>query len=354
MINRRISRRKALVGIAATGAASSFPAPFLSAQEPKAKIRLGVVPLISSGPIFLAQARGFFDRVNLELDVRTFADGALAIPALVAGELDATVSTANAGLFNTVARGAPFRLAFDRGVEKPGSGTMQLVVSNEMHKAGVTSIKEFAKLKGKRAILQAVGGVDHYLIGISLEKAGLNPLTDINYQPGLTYPDIVKAMGAGQCDVAQIPVPLGMIAERNNAGKMIEAGYDVDPNMQLAGWAMPVNFLKNNMSAAIRLAMVHTHAARLYNKAAAEKDPAVIKIIHDAIKVPEAIITMAAPRWTWFNEDGGIDTASVMKQGRFWQKMKLAPAGDFKEDQIFDLTPAREAAKRLEEKNPFI
>jgi len=349
-----VTRRKVLGGVAAAGAMSTFPAPFVSAQEPKAKLRLGVVPLISSGPIFLAQARGFFDRVNLDVELKVFADGALAIPALVAGELDTTVSTANAGLFNTVARGAPFRLVVDRGVEKPGSGTMQLVVSNEMHKAGLTSVKNFSMLKGKKALLQAVGGVDQYLIGISLEKVGLNPLTDINWQPGLTYPDIVKAMGAGQCDVAQIPVPLGMIAERNNAGKMIEAGFDVEPNMQLAGWAMPVSYLKANMSAATRFAMVHTHAARLYNKAAAEKDPAVIKIIHDATKVPEALITQAAPRWTWFNEDGSIDTASVMKQGRFWQKMKLAPAGDFKEEQIFDLTPAREAAKRLAEKNPFI
>ena len=354
MIKRWINRRKLLGGAAAVGAMSSFPAPFLSAQEPKAKIRLGVVPLISSGPIFLAQARGFFDRVNLEVDPRTFADGALAIPALVAGELDATVSTANAGLFNTVARGAPFRLTIDRGVEKPGSGTMQLVVSNDMHKAGLTGIDKFAMLKGKRAMLQAVGGVDQYLIGLAMEKAGLDPLTDIIWQPGLTYPDIVKAMGAGQCDVAQIPVPLGMIAERNNAGRMIEAGYDVDPNCQLAGWAMPVNYLKANMSAAIRFAMVHTHAARLYNKAAAEKDPAVIKIIHEATKVPEALIAAAAPRWTWFNEDGSIDTASVLKQGRFWQKMKLAPAGELKEDLIFDLTPAREAAKRLSEKNPFV
>ncbi len=354
MILRRIDRRKVLGGAAALSAMSTFPAPFVSAQEPKAKIRLGVVPLISSGPIFLAQARGFFDKVNLEVDARTFADGALAIPALVAGELDATVSTANAGLFNTVARGAPFRLTVDRGVEKPGSGTMQLVVSNEMYKAGLTSVSKFAMLKGKRALLQAVGGVDQYLIGIALEKAGLDPVTDINWRPGLTYPDIVKAMGAGQCDVAQIPVPLGMIAERNNAGKMIEAGFDVDPNMQLAGWAMPAAFLKANMSAATRFAMVHTHAARLYNKAAATKDPAIIKIIHDATKVPEALIAAAAPRWTWFNEDGSIDRASVMKQGRFWQKMKLAPAGEFKEELIFDLTPAREAAKRLAEKNPFI
>ena len=88
------TRRSVLKGAAAVGVASSFPAPFVSAQEPRAKIRLGVVPLISSGQVFLARAYGFYDKVNLDIEYSSFADGALAIPALVAGELDATVSTA--------------------------------------------------------------------------------------------------------------------------------------------------------------------------------------------------------------------------------------------------------------------
>ena len=75
------------------------------AQEPKTKIRLGIVPLISSGPIFVAAAKGYFDKVNLDVDIKYFADGALAIPALIAGEIDCTVSTLNAGLFNAVSQG---------------------------------------------------------------------------------------------------------------------------------------------------------------------------------------------------------------------------------------------------------
>src|SRR3712207_9132547 len=64
-----------------------------------------------------------------------FADGVLAMPALVAGELDTTVSTLNAGLFNTVAKGAPFKLMLDRGSEKPGSGSMTIAASNAMVQA---------------------------------------------------------------------------------------------------------------------------------------------------------------------------------------------------------------------------
>ena len=60
-------------------------------------------------------------KVNLDAELKYFADGALAMPALVAGELDVTATTLNAGFFNTVSKGAPFKLMLDRGSEKPGT-----------------------------------------------------------------------------------------------------------------------------------------------------------------------------------------------------------------------------------------
>ncbi len=56
------------------------------------------VPLISSGPIFVAQAMGFFEKLNLDVELKYFADGALAIPALIAGELDTTVVDTQRGI----------------------------------------------------------------------------------------------------------------------------------------------------------------------------------------------------------------------------------------------------------------
>ena len=97
----RINRRHLMQGTAALGFVAAAPA-IVRAQEPRAKIRLGLVRLISSGPIFIAEAKKLFDKVNLDVEFSYFADGALAMPALVAGELDLTASTLNAGVFNTV------------------------------------------------------------------------------------------------------------------------------------------------------------------------------------------------------------------------------------------------------------
>ena len=170
-----ISRRSLVKSAAAAVAASSFPWRLARAQEPRAKIRVGLVRLISSGPIFIAEARKFFDKVNLDVELKYFADGALAIPALVAGELDLTASTLNAGLFNAVSKGAPYKLILDRGIEKPGSGSMTIVASNAMYDAGFTSVDKANLLKGKKISIQAPGSIDQYLFGRAAEKAGLDP-----------------------------------------------------------------------------------------------------------------------------------------------------------------------------------
>lgn len=346
-----IDRRRLLGGSAAVGLASALPRR-VRAQEARTKIRVGLVRLISSGPIFIAEAMKFFDKVNLDVELVYFADGALAMPALVAGELDLTASTLNAGLFNAVAKGAPYKLILDRGIEKPGSGSMTIVASNAMHDAGFTSVDKASLLKGKKIAIQAPGSIDQFLFGRAAEKAGLDPTRDLNWSSGMPYPDMIKLMGAGQADAANIPVPLAFLAEKNNVGKIIGAGSDIEPNAQLACWVMSSKFLAANKSAAVRFAMVHTHAGRLFNKAAAAKDAGVTKIISDATKVPAPLIEKAAPRWTWFDEKGMPNVDLCMAQGQFWNKIKLVPATVTKE-QLFDLSPAVEADARLSKSNPF-
>jgi NitT/TauT family transport system substrate-binding protein len=349
---RSMNRRRLLAGATALGGAVLAPR-LIRAQEPKTKIRIGLVRLISSGPIFIAEARKFFERVNLDAEFKYFADGALAMPALVAGELDLTASTLNAGVFNTVSKGAPFKLILDRGSEKPGSGSMTIVVSNKMYDAGLTAVDKGSMLKGKRIAIQAPGSIDQYLMGRMAQKAGLNPRTDLDWSAGMPYPDIIKLMGAGQADAAQIPVPLAFLAERNKVGKLIGAGSEVEPNTQLACWVMSSSFLADNRSAAVRFAMVHTHAARLFNKAAAAKDPEVVKIIADATKVPAPLIERAAPRWTWYDDEGKVNVDSCMAQYTFMSEMMHMVSGKVTPQALFDFSPATEAAARLKAANPF-
>ena len=350
---RSINRRRFLATTAAIGAATALPAPFVWGQGASAKLRIGIVPLISSGPIFIAEARKYFEKVKLDVDIKYFADGALAMPSLVAGELDATATTLNAGLFNAIGKGAGYKLILDRGIEKPGSGSMTIAASNAMVSAGMTAPDKMALLKGKKIAIQAPGSIDQYLFGLGLQRLKLDPRTAVEWSTGLPYPDMVKAMGAGQVDAANIPVPLGFLVEKNNFGKLVFSGWNIEPNCQLACWAMSTNYLAKNKDAAVRFAMVHIHAGREFNKAAAAKDPDVVKIVSTATKVPAPLIEAAAPRWTWYADDGMPNVESCLAQGKFWtETMKLVNAPVSK-DKTFDLSPASEATARLKKENPF-
>jgi NitT/TauT family transport system substrate-binding protein len=230
---------------------------------------------------------------------------------------------------------------------------MTIVASNAMYEAGYTRADDGAKLKGKRIAIQAPGSIDQYLLGRAAEKAGLNPRTDLNWSSGMPYPDIIKIMGAGQADAANIPVPLAYLAENNKVGKIVGAGSDIEPNAQLACWAMSSRFLSASRSAAVRFAMVHTHASRLFTKAAADKDADVIKIISEATKVPAPLIERAAPRWTWYDPEGMPNLDSVMAQFKFLSQSMQLVTGSVTPEMLFELEPAREAAARLKSANPF-
>ena len=99
--------------------------------------------------------------------------------------------------------------------------------------------------------------------------------------------------------------------------------------------------------------MAHTYAGRLFNKAAAEKDPDVVKIISDATKVPGPLIAAAAPRWTWYTDDGLPNVESVMAQFKFVSQSMNMVSGQVTPDMLFDLAVAKEANERLKTTNPF-
>ncbi|RAI02178.1 hypothetical protein DLJ53_12490 [Acuticoccus sediminis] len=339
---------------ASAGSALALTSFTRRARAQSGTLRIGVVPFISSGPFFIAMAKGYFDAVDIKVEPQTFMDGALAVPALVAGELDATVATINAGLINAVSKGANYKLVLDRGSEMVGLGSMTIVASNKMYEAGLTSIDKFDMLEGAKFTIQAPGGIDQYLLARGLQNAGLDP-TKAAFRAGLTYPDIVKSLGTGLTDVAQIPVPLAFLAEKNEVGKIIGAGYEIDPGAQLGCFAMPEAFLDEDRETAVRYAMAHIQAAREFVAAAESKDPEVIAIISEATKVPAPLVERAAPRWTGYDKDGMPNVKSCMDQAAFWvDTMKLISGPVPTEEALFDLSVAEEAAARLAKENPFL
>ena len=78
-------------------------------------IRVGEGPFITGGGFFVAREKGYFKKLGIDIQTREFQDGAFAVPSMIAGELEMTLMTANASLFNSIAKGEPLVIVLDRG-----------------------------------------------------------------------------------------------------------------------------------------------------------------------------------------------------------------------------------------------
>src|SRR6478609_452224 len=95
---------KLIRAVLAAGAMLIFGANGSNAAD---VLRIGEGPYITGGGFLVANEKGYFKKLGLDIQPRMFIDGQQAVPALIAGELDLSVMTANPSLFNSITRGAP-------------------------------------------------------------------------------------------------------------------------------------------------------------------------------------------------------------------------------------------------------
>jgi NitT/TauT family transport system substrate-binding protein len=320
-------------------------------------VRVAEGPFVSAGAFFIARDKGYFKKLGIEIETRKFEDGSLAIPAMIAGEIDISTMPASAGLFNAVAKGAPITIVLDRGNDSKDHAYTTISITNEMAAKGITSVADFAKLKGARIGINSVGSINQYLMARALEKAGLDPVKDVSWTANIAQPDLMKMLGQKNIDVAAISYQFSLFAQNAKWGPIVATGYDIEPGVQVATYAARKDFIANKRDVLVRFAMAYLQGIKEFNAAATDPGahPADIKILAEntVLNKPE-MVTAIAPHWTYVNEDGLPNVDSIMVMQDFWA------AGRFNliqkkvsREQLFDLTIAKEAAARLAKENPF-
>jgi NitT/TauT family transport system substrate-binding protein len=314
-------------------------------------------PFISGGGYYIAREKGYFKKLGIEVQHREFIDGAASVPSFVSGEIDVGGMTAAAGLFNSVAKGAPLVIILDRGHNRPGYGYTVTNVSQELYEQGVHSLADFAKLKGKRVGVGALGSINQYNVAIALAKAGLNPATDVNWTVNVGQPDLMKMLGQKQLDVTDLAYQFGFFAQNNKWGPMVANGDEIAPRMAIAEIAVRKDFLQQHRDVVIRYAMAYLQGVKEFNAAASapDKHMDIVELLArtTALNKPE-LVKSIAPHWSYINEDGTPPVDEIMKMQEFWS------GGAFhlverkvSREQLFDLSVAKEAKERLDREKPF-
>ena len=353
-MNKHPSRRELLGGAAAL--ATGLAAPQVWSQPSfmaPAKLRVGTTPYISAGPYMIAEAKGYFKKLNLEVDSKSFADGSLSLPSLAAGELDVAGATMGAGAFNLMAKGSGIRLVMERVREAPGVGSNAILVSNQLYEKGLTSLANFKLAKGIKIAEDARGSIAVYLYTLALEKAGLKT-TDVDWQWGMDFTVAFPMMKKNMVDMYEFPLPGAHRAQKQGVGRIIGWSDEIAPNMVLMCNAAHPKTLAAGHSALVRFCMAILQANKEFMAASQNGDPEILKILAEGTGLPAELINEVRPRWSHMSADGLPNIASVMSQQAFWHEKTDLLVKTTPEAQMFDLRAVREANQRLAEKNPFV
>ena len=320
-------------------------------------VRVGVGPFITGGGFYIARSKGYFDKLGIKVETRQFIDGSMAVPSMIAGELEITNLPAAANLFNSIAKGAPLVIILDWGHNQPGRGYTAVNVTQELYDQGVRTLADFAKLKGKKVGVNALGSINQYNIARALQKAGLDPAKDVHWVVNIGQPDLMKMLGQRQVDVTDLAYQFGFFAQNNKWGPIVATGDEIVPNGQIATFAARKDFIAQHRDVMIRFTEAYLQGIKEFNAAAANPDkyPEIVDILakNTALNKPE-LIKKIAPHWSYVNEDGMPQVRSIMEMQDFWAGKDFhLVEKKVTEEQLFDLSIAKEAKARLDRDQPF-
>lgn len=320
-------------------------------------VRVGEAPFHGGGPFYIARDKGYFKKLNLDIETRHFVDGSSAARSLIAGELDFALIAPEAGLFTSVSKGAPIVVVLDGGRNRRGFGSTVINVTQALHEGGLNSVRDFDRLKGKKFGVPAIGSVNQYNAALSLMKAKLDPAKDVEWVADGAQTELMRMLGSEELAAADIAYQLGLLAQNTKWGPIIINDDVIVPDAQISIFAAHRDFLGKSRDAAVRFAMAYLHATKAFNAAAIDPGPRpdIVEVLAQSMPMATAeLVRVSAPNWSYIAEDGVPLANSILDIQDFWSgKHFNLLEKKVSRQQLFDFNIAKDAKARLAKEKPF-
>lgn len=175
-------------------------------------INVGDVQLPIFAPLYVADAKGYFEDEGLDINRENVQSGQEAIPLASSGQLDVVAAGFSAGMFSAVETGLDISVVASMGVapgeeeEEPPSA---LIVNKELNENG--TIESIQDLEGRKiGALGGAGATSAFYVAMALEEGDLS-INDVEFVQ-LSSPDIPAAVENGSIDAAFVSAPFWNLA----------------------------------------------------------------------------------------------------------------------------------------------
>jgi NitT/TauT family transport system substrate-binding protein len=298
----RIARRSLLAVATAAWVFTTLPA---SAQD---KVKVGVFPVSSSLPYFVAVERGFFKEQNIDPEMIRLIGGPPNVAAMISDQIDAasvlvTIEGMNANLKKP---GVAMYISLNSQNKK--YEMEQFVVRN-----GVDA-KTLADLKGKK-IMSAPGPANVTMAKAALAAVGLK---DGDYTiDQLDMAQHVNVMKSGAFDAGYTLEPNASVMRKMGIARTIEAGViahyvlgDSNANAFVGGCALTSHFIQTRPDVARRFAVAWGQAVNFINT---QPDEARKYLVKNTLTPPDVAETVPMIRYFMVKDLTAKDNADFQK-----------------------------------------
>jgi NitT/TauT family transport system substrate-binding protein len=286
-------------------------APGTPAAGALTKIRVGYVPVLIYGPLFIAIEKGYFREAGVECVLTPLAGGADIITQTVAGNFEVGLGGMGAAALNAAKRNLDFRIVASHHSESPPLST-PLVIAKKRKDDG--TFKTVADLKGKRVAVNARGSASEYWLNAALGKAGLT-IKDVELN-ALPFDQVAAALDGGALDGALLGEPLATLAEQK--GLIHRLSDDYLTNAQGTVIFYNLKWARAEPALAERWLTAWLRGARDL-QGAGYRQEANAAIIEQYTKVPKAVVMVASsPR---HDPNGRLNLDDMKAQQEFFRRV---------------------------------
>jgi NitT/TauT family transport system substrate-binding protein len=242
------------------GAAEAAPAgdTALAPLDPAEKVTVAYVPIMKFATMYVAEARGLFDKYGLDVDIQPVKSGTEAIAFLSEGQVDVGGIAIVTSLWNGWNQGLDLQVFAPGGLEPFENSPTKLLVRKELADDG--SVSEVADLAGRVvAVAGGPGSGGEYLLAKALERGGLT-IFDVE-MVNLGNADMPLAFEGGSIDAGILGSPYAdQVVE---AGTGVSLAEDLTPGLMTVAFVGSGQFINERPEVAERFALALMEAARM-------------------------------------------------------------------------------------------
>ncbi len=318
-----------------------------AAEGADAPIRVGLLKLSTSAPLFMAMERGYFRDEGLAVEFKWFQAAQPIAVAVAAREVEVGATGLTAGLYNLFAGGVKMFIVADKGREAPGFPLNGFIVRKALYDQGVRSLKD---LQGKKIGLTQVGSTFHYQVGKLLEAEGMS-LKDVEVVPLRSMTGVLEAMQGGGIDAAMLPQPFPGAAETKDIGKILFWAGDRMKH-QIATVFYSEAF-REDKDRALRFMKAYVRASRAYYDAVLRTQGGkpvrgrpyeqVLDLVAKYTEQPREAVALGLP---YQDRDGKLLAEDIPVQIQWFAEQKMIDK-PVEAKEIVDLTFQAEAVRAL-------